>query len=158
MPASVPLPDMFPLAIGMLTQTWSGEHEGNLKAVSKMLGQQAEGMLKQLRDGFDTSARQCLKQSKLSGLPAFEELTAARDQGPDALAELVAKRTPGQLTEIGIMAATNKLDAFLAALVKRGLDPNAPNPQGRTPLDVAQQQGSDSTVYQVLKSRPRSES
>jgi hypothetical protein len=79
--------------------------------------------------------------SKLTGLPTFEELKAARDQGPAALAELVSKRTPNQLAEIGVGAATDKREIFLAELLKHGLDPNAPAFNGRTTLAVAKQNG-----------------
>jgi ankyrin repeat protein len=64
---------------------------------------------------------------------------------------LIAKKTPGQLTEIGIGAAVYGLDAFLAALLKHGLDPNASNAQGRTTLSAAESHGKDSAVYRLVK-------
>jgi len=67
------------------------------------------------------------------------------------LASLVAEKTPGQLTEIGIGAAVYGLETFLAALLKRGLDPNATNAAGRTTLNAAEQHGAGSTIYRLAK-------
>ena len=108
-------------------------------------------MLKKMREGFDKSARGFLKKSEVQNRPDFEELKAARDRGPEALAALIAERTPERLAEVGFDAALNGLEAFLAALLKHGLDPNAPTPQGRTTLSAAEQFGRDSGVYRLAK-------
>src|ERR1022692_296205 len=146
-----PLPDMFPLAIGMLTQIWSDKHTETVEVYSKMFGQSGDAVLKKMLDGFDKAARDLLKKSTVPNLPTFDELKSARDQGPEALAELIAKRTPGQLIEIGVGAAVYGLESFLAALLKRGPDRNAANAQGRTTLNAGEQQGKDSAVYRLVK-------
>ena len=67
------------------------------------------------------------------------------------MAELIAKRTPTMLTEIGVSAAVAEAPEFLAALLKHGLDPNAPNSRGMTTLEAAAKHGQTSTVYQLAK-------
>jgi hypothetical protein len=146
-----PLPDMYPLAIAMLTQTWSDQHKETVQVYSDMFKQNTDVVFKKMLDGFDTSVRELLRKSAVSNRPTFEELKTARDQGPEALAELIAEKTPDQLTEIGVGAADCGLEAFLAALFKRGLDPNASNAQGRTTLSAAEQHGKDSAVYRLAK-------
>jgi hypothetical protein len=101
--------------------------------------------------GSDLAARGLLKKSNLPGLPTIEELIAARNDGPEALAELLAKRTPGKLADIGVIAATHGAADLLAALLKWGLDANAPNEQGATTLSAAEEHGRDSAVYRVVK-------
>jgi hypothetical protein len=133
--------DMYPLAVQMMTKTWTGEHEKQIEEFSKILGGKTDGMLKQFQTAQDKVARQFYKSSRLKGLPTFEELKAARDQGPAALAELVSKKSPGQLAQIGVAAANDKLESFLAELLKNGLDPNAPDFHGRTTLETAKQNG-----------------
>jgi hypothetical protein len=148
---SPPLLDTYPIAINILTQTWNSQYDPGNPQFIKMFGNQTEGMMKQMRDAFDKSTRDLLKKSTLPGLPTMEELKTARDQGPEALAALIAEKTPGQLTEIGIGAAVYGLESFLAALLKRGLDPNAANAQGRTTLNAAEQHGKDSGIYRLAK-------
>jgi hypothetical protein len=146
-----PLLDAFPIAINMLTQTWNSKYDQTNPQFIKMFGNQTEGMMKQMRDAFDKSTRDLLKQSTVPGLPKIEELKAARDQGPEALAALIAERTPGQITEIGVGAAVYGLESFLGALLKHGLDPNAANAQGRTTLNAAEQHGKESDIYRLAK-------
>jgi len=149
-----PLPDSYPIAINMLTQTWNSQYDQSSPATAKMFtmfGKDAGDIMKQMRDQFDKSARDLLKKSTVSGLPTIEELKAARNAGPDALAALIAEKTPGQVTEIGIGAAVYGLEPFLAALLKHGLDPNAANAQGRTTLAAAEQHGQDSAIYRLVK-------
>ncbi len=143
-------PDTYPIAIHMLTQTWNPKQAGSLQAFA-WFGKDTDSMAKQMRDGFDRSARDLLKKSKVPGLPTLEELKAARDQGPEALAELIARRTPDQLTDIGLGAALSALEDFTAALLKRGLDPTAANPHGRTTLSAAEQHGKNSAIYRLVK-------
>jgi hypothetical protein len=142
---------MYPLAIAMLTQTWSDQHKETVRVYSDMFKQNTDVVFKKMLDGFDASVRDLLRKSAVSNRPTFEELKTARDQGPEALAELIAEKTPDQLTEIGVGAADCGLEAFLAALFKRGLDPNASNAQGRTTLSAAEQHGKDSAVYRLAK-------
>jgi hypothetical protein len=149
------LPDMYPIAVTMLTQVWNRQYEEQLETMSKMFGRDASSMIEKLRDGFDRSARDFLKKSKLPNLPTIEELKAARDQGPDALAALVAKRTPAQLAEIGIGVANAGVESFLAALFKHGLEPNAPNAQGYTTLQAAERHGLNSSIYRLAKAAER---
>jgi len=146
-----PLLDTYPIAIGMLTQNWNSKYDQSNPQFIKMFGNQTEDMMKQMREAFDKGTRDLLKQSALPGLPSIEELKSARDAGPEALAALIAEKTPGQLTEIGIGAAVYGLEPFLAALLKCGLDPNAVNSAGRTTLDAAAQHGTNSAVYRLVK-------
>jgi hypothetical protein len=150
-PPAFTLPDTYPLAIGMMTQFWGAKHRETIQAYSNMFGQSIDAVLEKMNNGFDNAARGLLKKSRLPGLPTIEELKSARDQGPETLAALIAKKTPGQLTEIGVVAATHGLDAFLAALLKQGLDPNAVNGQGRTTLAAAEQHGKNSAIYRLVE-------
>jgi hypothetical protein len=147
----LPVPEMYPVAISMLTQLWSKKHEEAIDVYSGMSGLDSETVSRKMIEGSDLAARGLLKKSKLPGLPTTEELIASRDDGPEALAELLAKRTPGQLADIGVVAAIHGAADFVAALLKRGLDPNAPNEQGITMLSAAEQHGRDSAVYRIVK-------
>jgi hypothetical protein len=148
---ALPLPDMYPVAISMLTQPWSKKHEEAVEVYSQMSGLDRETVSKKMIQGSDLAARGLLKKSNLPGLPTIEELIAARNDGPEALAELLAKRTPGKLADIGVFAATHGAADLLAALLKWGLDANAPNEQGATTLSAAEEHGRDSAVYRVVK-------
>ena len=147
----LPLPDMYPVAISMLTQLWSNKHEEAVDVYSQMSGLDAETVSKKMIQGSDVAARGLLKKSSLPGLPSIEELIAARNDGPESLAELLTKRTPAQMADIGVVAATHGAADFVAALLKRGLNANAPNEQGMTTLRAAEQHGWDSAVYRVVK-------
>ena len=146
------LPDMYPLAINMLAHIWKPEYEQQIQMLAKMFGKgKEEQMVKQMREGFDRSARDFLKKSELPNLPTIEELKAARDQGPEALAALVAKKTPAQMTDIGIAAANGGIESFLAALFKHGLEPNVPDSRGLTILQIAEKHGLNSSIYRLAK-------
>jgi hypothetical protein len=145
----IPVPDMYPVAISMLTQLWSKKHEEAVEVYSQMSGLDRETVCRKMIEGSDDASRGLLKKSTLPGLPTIEELITARNNGPEALAELLVKRTPGQLANIGVVAATHGAADFVAALLKRGLDADAPNEQGVTTLSAAEQHGRDSTVYRV---------
>src|SRR5260370_35854698 len=93
-------------------------------------------MVKTLKARFDRRARETLKHSNVPGQPTVDELKAARDQGPEALADLLVQRTPEKLTDIGVGAAVSGLNLFFAALLARGLDPNAKGMHGLTPLSA----------------------
>ena len=143
--------DTYPLAVAMLTQFWGGEHDEMVQAYADMFRQSNDAVLKKMSAGFDDAAAALLKKSALPELPAIEEWTAARDRGADALAALIVKRTPGQLTEIGVTAAMHGAEIFLAALLKHGLNPKAANTQGQTTLDAAERHGKDSAIYRMVK-------
>lgn len=150
--SAAPDVDAYPLAINMLTQTWNSKFsEGDQKIIS-LFGKNTERMIKQLRDAFDRHTRSLLKQSKVPNLPSIDELISARDQGPKALAELIARKTPGQLPEIGVGATVYGLGDFVAALLKCGLDPNAADSRGQTTLRAAENHGRDSPIYRMIKS------
>lgn len=151
---TTPMPDTYPIAINMLTQTWSPRYGPSSSATAQMVamfGQQADAIMKQMRDQFDKSTRELLKKSTVAGRPTFEELKLARDQGPEALAALIAAKTPEQLTEIGGGAAVCGLEEFVSALLKHGLDPNAKSLNGRTTIDTAAQSGTESAIYWLVK-------
>lgn len=144
--------DMFPVAIGMLTKCWDNEQEKVVQAFRERFPvQESKDMLKQLRTGFDRSARDFLKHSKSADRPTFEELKAARDEGPDALAQLLAKRTPALLGSIADGAIQSKLETFISALLAHGLDPNATNQHGHSLLSVAEKFGNPA-ICNLLKS------
>ena len=152
----VPAFDMFSLAIGMLTKCWDSEQERMAETFSQMLattGQKSDGLLKKMNSQFDRGAKDMLKQSALAGRPTFEELKAARDSGPEALAELLVKRTPTQLGSIADGAIQSKLEKFISALLTHGMNPNTKNQHGQSLYDVAQQRGNP-TICQMLKSAP----
>jgi hypothetical protein len=148
-PASPHIIDPFLIAVGMLTQEWGRQMQMNLGAFGALVG--SNDMMKKLRASSERIARDALKGSGLPGLPSFDELKRARDQGPDALAELLVRRTPDQITDIGITAAANQVEDFIAALLRHGLDPNARNINGTTPLKTAQAHGTNTRTYQLLK-------
>lgn len=156
--AAPAIPDMFPVVIGMLTQCWSGKHEKQFEAICKMQsavdGKPAnlDKMLKQFRDGLDRSARDFLKHSQLPGRPTIEELKTARDSGPEALAKLLAARTPMLLPDIASSAVQEGLDKLIAALLAEGLDPNLKDHHGNSVLSAGEKLGTDSPIYQMLKS------
>lgn len=139
------------LAISMLTQMWTEHQQKSVPAFAKVLKQPVEALLKQMSKTFDKTAREWLKKSSLPNLPTIEELKAARNQGPEAFAKLLAEKTPSQLAEIAVGAADSRLEEFLAALLKYGLDPNGANAAGRTILDAAAQHGTDSSIYKLVK-------
>ena len=148
---SAPMVNQFAFAVAMLAQEWSVNE--NMRTLMQFLATQggSQDPLKKLRAQFDRSAQHVFQHSSLPGSPTFEELKAARDQGPEALAELIARRTPDQLTDIAISAAANSSEQFIAALLRHGLDPTATNAHGMSPLTVAGRNRNSST-YQLLKS------
>jgi hypothetical protein len=150
--AGAPQFDAYAIAIAMLTQTWNSKFsEGDPKIVS-LFGKNTESMTGQLRDAFDKQTGSLLKQSNVPNLPTIEELIAARNQGPEALAELIARKTPGQLAEIGVGATVYGLGEFVASLLKCGLDPSAADSRGQTTLRAAENHGKDSSIYRLVKS------
>jgi hypothetical protein len=157
-PPAGPMPDMFPVAIGMLIQRWSGKHEEQMAAFQELqssIGEKPmdlDRMLNQMRDACDRGARDYLKHSQLAGRPTIQELKAARDNGPEALAKLLAERTPTVLADIASIAVREGLEKFLAALLANGLDPNAKDHHGNTALATAEKLGAGSPIYLMLKS------
>jgi hypothetical protein len=143
------------MAVGMLTKRWdpqTADQAEAFEALSAKAGGTGQDLLQQLNAGFDKAARTFLKQSKQPGLPTYNELKSARDNGPEALAKFVAQRAPDQLTEVGVEAAACRFVPFVEALIKVGLDSNAPSFNGRTALSVAEQtHGRNSKIYQLLE-------
>jgi len=151
---NVPVFDMFSLAIGMLTKCWDDEQEKMALTFGQMLastGQKSDGLLKKLNTQFDRGAKDMLKQSQLADRPTFEELKAARDSGPEALAELLVKRTPTQLGSIADGAIQSKLEKFISALLAHGMDSNTKTQHGLSLLSVAERHGTPA-ICQMLKS------
>lgn len=146
-----PAYEVFPDAVGMLVMGWSRQTKKQMQVSFGYSGVQTEDMLKQLAARFDHSARDMLRHSELSDRPTFEELKAARDEGPEALAELIARRTRAMLTDVGVGAAVAEVTEFLAALLQHGLDPKATGHRGMTPLDAAARHGQTSAIYQLVK-------
>lgn len=146
-----PLPDMYPVAIGMLTQLWGEKHKEAVEVYSQMSGLDGETVSKKMIQDSDMAARDLLKKSTVPGLPTIAELITARNQGPEALAKLMVTKTPGQLADIGVVVAAHGLAEFVAALLKRGLDANAPDEQGVTTLSAAEPHGPASALYRVVK-------
>lgn len=141
----------FSMAVAMLTKCWDGEAQKMAEAHSKILpGVDSKTLLKKLLTGFDKSARDFLKQAELPDCPTFEELKAARDQGPEALAKLLVKRTPTELGSIATDAIQYKLETFVAALLANGMDPNTLNQHGQTLLSVAESRGTPA-ICELIK-------
>jgi len=144
--------DPFVGGVGTLAASWGVRQQ--LSSLSAAFEQNAGGldsMIKKLQARCDRRAREMLKHSNVPGQPTFDELNAARDQGPEALADLLVQRTPEKLTDIGVGAAVSGLNLFIAALLARGLDPNAKGMHGLTPLSAAELHRHPAT-YQLLKS------
>jgi hypothetical protein len=121
------------------------------EAHSKILpGVDSQSLLKKLLAGFDKSARDFLKQAGLPDCPTFEELKVARDQGPEALAKLLIKRTPTELGSIATDAIQYKMEPFVAALLTNGMDPNTLNQHDQTLLSVAESRGTPA-ICDLLK-------
>jgi hypothetical protein len=149
--------EIFPVAIGMLTQCWSRKHEQELEALGRLQSRMGgkppklDKMMEKFRDGMDRGVRDFLKQSQLPDRPTIEELKAARDKGPEALAKLLATRTPTMLADIAAGAVHEGLEAFVAALLAEGLDPHSKDHHGITVLTRAEKLGIDSPIYRMLK-------
>lgn len=143
--------DTYPVAVGMLVQSW-GAHKIMGPAFAAMItGAGRDEMMKKLRTGMDRQARELLKHSKLEGRPTFEELKAARDNGPQALAALLASHPSAYMGDIGVQAVVAEAEEFVAALIAHGLDPNALGNSGQTPLSAAERRGKNTKIYRLLK-------
>ena len=55
--------DIYPIAIGMLTQTWNSQYDQSHQQFIKMFGNQTEDMMKQMREAFDKERRHECKQT-----------------------------------------------------------------------------------------------
>ena len=150
-----PLPSHYAVAVGMLARRWSREPDERAEAFASFSIQYAEEFGERIRNQLDIGARDLLKKPTVPGQPTFEELKAARDHGPAALAALIAARTPGEMTEIGVGAAVNALEEFVAALLKCGLDPTAITPAGRSTIEAAARHGMNSAIYKLVKAAAR---
>ena len=146
----------FYVAIGMLTKCWTGEAEKHAKLFAERFPDKLgkNDLAKELRKGFDRGARDFLKGLESPVYPAFEELKAARDKGPEALAKLLAERTPAHLGSIaaGAVGEEGNLENFVSALLAAGLNPNATDHHGNTLLSLAERKGKDSLGYRLIKS------
>jgi hypothetical protein len=154
--SSAPELEPFGLAIGDLAHSWIlPEQLGTMFGATTLaeLKQNRSEQIKQLRLRHDRAARTMLRRSRLPGLPSYEELKAARDQGPEALADMLMRFAPDQITNVAVGAIANRNEPFALALIARGLDPNARSRQGATPLEVAAMHMKGSKVYQMLKAR-----
>lgn len=101
------------------------------------------------RKAYLAQFRKTLRAVQILNAPSADELIAAADQGPPALAALIAARTPEALTEIGSMVAIQGTAAFMRALVENGLSVNSAPVFGRTLLMLASTRG-DAPMVQAL--------
>lgn len=144
--------DMLAFAVIILARAWTNQTNDQAAALAKILPpEQVRAALASISSKLENSAREAVKHSKLADRPTFEELKAARDAGPDALAALLAKRAPSILGSVATQAIGDRLETFLAALLKHGLDPHATDHSGRKIMDTAESLGADSPIYQMLK-------
>lgn len=155
-PANEPQPaatlvDSYPIAINMLTQSWNPKYDLNTTQMAELFGSKAGPVMRQMQATFDHGVRDLLKKSAVPSLPSWEELIAARDAGPESLADVIAKKTPDQMTQVGVFAALAGIEPFVAALLRRGLDPQAEGAQDLTTLAAAEQHGQDSSIYRLVK-------
>jgi hypothetical protein len=142
-------PNPLAFAIGMMGHGWDAHKQ--LGPMGSFPGMDGDALQKQLERTFDRTAAAMLKRVTTPGTPTVEELKAARDKGPDALAELVAKRLPELVVEIGVGAAAMRSPTFLEALLKQGLDPNVKDARGISAGEAAGVHGENSEVYRVIK-------
>lgn len=144
--------DMLAVAVTILARGWTSQANDQAAALAKMLPpDQARTALARVTSALENSARESLKFSKLTDRPTFEELKAARDAGPDAFAALLVKRTPSILGSVATQAIGDRMEMFIAALLKHGLDPHATDDFGQKIMDVAERQGTDSPIYKMFK-------
>ena len=142
-------PSPLAFAISMLAHGWDVHKQ--FGQMIPMPGLDPVALLKQFEATFARTAGSILKRVTTPGTPTLDELKAARDKGPDALADLVAKRLPDLLVEIGVGAASMQSPTFLEALLKQGLDPNIKDARGISASFAASVHGERSEVYQVIK-------
>lgn len=144
--------DMLAFAVAILARAWTSQTNDQAAALAKILPpDQARAAFAKITSTLENSARESVKLSKLADRPTFEELKAARDAGPDALAALLAKRTPSILGSVATQAIGDRMETFVAALLKHGLDPHATDHFGQKIIDAAERLGTDSPIYQMLK-------
>jgi len=144
-----PAPNPLAFAIGMLGHRWDAHKQ--LASMGAFPGADGEVLQKQLERTFDRTAAALLKRVITPGTPTLEELKAARDKGPDALAELVVTRLPELLVDIGVGAAAMQSPTFLEALLKQGLNPSIKDTRGISAIEAARVHGERSEVYGVIK-------
>jgi hypothetical protein len=153
---TVPELEPFGLAVGDLAQYWIVPEQLRTMFGATTLAefkQNRSEQIDQLRARFDRAARTMLRRSKLLGLPNYEDLKAARDKGPEALADMLLRFAPDQITNVAVGAIANRNEPFVLVLIAKGLDPDAQSVQGATPLAVAAMHMKGSKVYQMLKQR-----
>jgi hypothetical protein len=143
--------DFFPLAVGMMTKCWSEKQKEKAEAMNNRYSNQIIDITSQLDAGYDGVALKFLKMSTLPDAPTFKQLKAARDEGPDALAELLVQCAPKQLGDIANGAIEEGLAQFIAALLANGMDPNGSNQHGESLLSVAER-CEEPAIYEILKS------
>lgn len=147
----------YSMTVAMLTKCWEGETAKMAEAHSQILsGIDGKTLHKKLLNEFDKMARKFLKGADLPGCPTFEELKAARDQGPEALAKLLIIRTPTELGSIATDAIQYKMEAFVAALLANGMDPNTPNQHGQSLFSVAESRGTPAICDLIKKALVKS--
>jgi hypothetical protein len=144
-----PAPNPLAFAIGMLGHRWDIHKQ--LGRMGSFPAMDADALQQQLERTLDRTAGCMLKRVTAAGTPTIEELKTARDKGPDALAELVTKRLPELLVEIGVGAAAMQSPTFLEALLKQGLDPDVKDGRGISATFAARVHGEHSEVYQLIK-------
>ncbi len=141
-----PAPIIFTHAVCMLIQGWLPEFNARM---NENYGDDAEVQKRKLLDASDALASKSLAFAK--GVPSFDEIKSARDAGPDAMAALIAKQFPETLTTFGALAAKVRMECFLEALLKQGLNPNKADGLGRITLQLAERHGKDSSIYKLVK-------
>jgi hypothetical protein len=142
-------PNPLAFAISMLAHGWDVHKQ--FVRFTPLPGVDVKVLRKQLDATFARTVAAVLKRVAAPGIPSLDELKAARDQGPDALAELVAKQLPDLLVEIGVGAASMQSPTFLEALLKQGLDPNIKDARGISAIQAAGVHGPHSEVCLVIK-------
>ncbi len=141
----------FSMAVAMMTKGWEDETAKMAEAHSQILpGMDSKTMHKKLLTGFDKMARGFLKQAELPDCPTFEEMKAARDKGPEAFAKLLIKRTPTELGSIATDAIQYKMEAFVAALLTNGMNPNTLNQHDQSLFSVAESRGTPA-ICELIK-------
>jgi hypothetical protein len=142
------VPDPAVVSIVLLTMRWIANVEGLKEYEFAHLGGISR---QQLESSFENAAKESLELSGLSDRPSFEELVAARDQGPEALASFIAMRFPQLLPDVGVGAVNKLLEEFVTALLKNGLNPMSVDYEGTSTMQAAEFFGKDSSIYKLVK-------
>jgi hypothetical protein len=148
------------VAIGMLCMPWKSSpafaaNPQLLEALGPQAREKMAAQMEAIRAGFDKEAGRMLAASGVTGAPSLAEFVAARDAGPDALAELIAARVPQVAADVAIASAAQGEEPFVRALLARPglIDPASTYAASGMTLLMAALQGGLSDVAREMMAR-----